>query len=324
VTGTVRSNPGDDRLLVRAAYLYYRLDLTQAQVADRLGLSRVKVGRLLASALERRIVTIDIRHPLTRLAEMEVDLERRFGLRDVVVASSAALAGEDDLQLLAVAQAGADYLTSLELRHTAVALGWGTTMRAVSAALDDGWADDIDVFQLNGAIPMSNYATGAGEIMNRFAERGHGRAHLLQVPGIVDRTEVRHALETERSVSRVLAGAREAPVAAFSLGNLTAESVLVSSGYLDSESLGALRASGAVGDIISRFIGADGALSDMCLDERTMGVELATLRAQAGRERVIGIAAGPAKAPIARAAMAGGYIDTLIVDDSLALALLSG
>ena len=84
MTGISRSTPEDDRLTVRAAYLYYRLDLTQAQVADRLGVGRVKVGRLLASAHDRRIVTIDIRHPLTRLTEMEVDLETRFGLRDVV------------------------------------------------------------------------------------------------------------------------------------------------------------------------------------------------------------------------------------------------
>jgi deoxyribonucleoside regulator len=80
-----------------------------------------------------------------------------------------------------------------------------------------------------------------------------------------------------------------------------------------------LRSYGAVGDLISRFIGADGAISDRDLDERTMGI---TLKALGARGRAIGIAAGITKAPIARAALAGGYLNTLIVDASLAAALL--
>lgn len=312
----------DDRLTLRTAYLYYRLNLTQAQVADRLGISRVKVGRLLASALERGIVKIDIRHPLTRVTEMEVALEALYGLRDAVVAGSPAAPGvEDDLRLLAVGAAGASYLASLELTNTSVALGWGRTMQAVSKSLDEGWARNVDVFQLNGAVPVSSLATGAGEIMNRFVELGTGRGHLLQVPAIVGRLSVRQALETERSVQRALRGARDAPVAMFSLGSLSTESVLVSSGYIDADDIELLRERGAVGDVISRFVGADGSISDLGLDERTMGVELDDLQ---NRDRSIGIAAGAEKAAIARAALTAGYMNTLIVDDSLAAALLEG
>ena len=311
----------DDRLTVRAAYLYYRDALTQAQVAERLGISRVKVGRLIASALARGIVTIDIQHPLSRATEMEVALENRFGLRDAVVATSPAVGGEDELRLLAVAAAGADYLRSLDLSGTQVAVGWGTTMQAVSNALAENWASDIDVYQLNGAVPVSGYATRAGEIMNRFGQRSHGRAHLLQVPAIVDRSEVRDALESDRSVQQALEGARSAPVAMFSLGGLRADSVLVSSGYVSAPDIESLRAKGAVGDVISRFIDADGHVADTALDDRTMGIELERLGT---RERAIGIAAGSAKAAVARAAITGGHVNTLVVDDLLAAALLEG
>lgn len=311
----------DDRLTIRAAYLYYRVGLTQAQVADRLGLSRVKVGRLIASALSRGIVSIEISHPLARVTEMEVELENRFGLRDAVVASSPAVNGEDELRLLAVAAAGAEYLRSLELADTQVAIGWGTTMHAVSNALSDGWGANLDIYQLNGAVPVSGYATRAGEIMSRFGERSDGRAHLLQVPAIVDRFEVRQALETDRSVQRALEGARTAPVAMFSLGNLRPDSVLVSSGYVAEPDIDSLRDRGAVGDVISRFLRADGSVADTALDDRTMGIEIERLGA---RDRAIGIASGVAKAPIARAAIAGGHVNTLVVDDDLARALLEG
>lgn len=311
----------DDRLIVRAAYLYYRLGLTQAQVAERLGLSRIKVTRLLATALEREIVTIDIRHPLVHATTMEVELEQAFGLRTAIVAvSPAGSDGEEGLRLLAVGAAGADYLRRLELRHGQIAVGWGTTMQAVSLALAEGWAVDMDVFQLNGAAPVSGYATGASEVLYRFSERANGRAHPLQVPAIVDKSDVRDALESESSVRTAVEGAKSAPVAIFSLGRLQEQSVLVASGYIDASQIGALRERGAVGDVISRFITADGVIADQDLDERTMGVNLSLL---GSREISIGVAAGAAKADIVRGAIAGGYINTLIVDDSLAAALLA-
>lgn len=312
----------NDRLTVRAAYLYYRLGLTQAQVADRLGLNRVKVSRLLAAALDRDIVTIGIKHPLVHATEMEVELEAKFALKSAVVAESPAGSdSEDGLRLLAVGVAGAEYLRSLELKNSQIAVGWGTTMQAVSLSLSERWAENMEVFQLNGAVPVSGYATGASEILYRFSERAGGRAHPLQVPAIVDRREVREALEVDSSVQTAVGGAKTAPVAIFSLGKLQEESVLVSSGYIDISHIGALRAKGAVGDIISRFVTADGAIADRDLDERTMGADLSLL---GSREIAIGVAAGVSKVSIVRAAVAGGHINTLIVDDSLAAALLAG
>ncbi|WP_413317251.1 sugar-binding domain-containing protein [Agrococcus sp. 1P02AA] len=312
----------DDRLTLRAAYLYYRSDRTQAQVAEKLGISRVKVGRLLAAAERRGIVSIDIRHPLSRSTATELALEQQLGLREAVVVESAADGGdEEELSTFAVAAAAASHLASLELTGGSIAVGWGMTMHAVSEALADGWARDVRVFQLNGALPVSGYANSAGEIMARFAQRGHGTAYVLQVPAIVDSAAVRAALETDRTVRAALQGAESAPVAIFSFGRLTQESVLVSSGYLAPAEIDALAARGAVGDVISRFIGPDGAIVDTRLDARTMGVDLAGMRE---RERSIGIGAGAAKAGIARAAIAGGFVDTIVVDDALAGALLHG
>lgn len=312
----------DERLTLRAAYLYYRAELTQAQVAERLGVSRIKVGRLLASAQRRGIVQIRITHPLSRVTEAEVALERRYGLRDAVVATAASENGHDgELRLLAVAAAGAAYLASLDLRGASIAVGWGTTMQAVSEALADGWASDVQVYQLNGAVPVSGYANGAGDIMARFAQRGGGEAHVLQVPAVVGAPEVRAALESDHSVRSALEGAAAAPIAMFSLGRLTRDSVLVSSGYIEPDGIDALQDAGAAGDVISRFIRADGSVADDGLDRRTMGVGLGSLRS---RERSIGIAAGVAKARIARAALEGGYVNTLIVDDGLAEELLRG
>ena len=47
-----RRGTSDVRLMVRIAQLYYRMHLSQAEIGERLGLSRFQVGRLLDRAVE--------------------------------------------------------------------------------------------------------------------------------------------------------------------------------------------------------------------------------------------------------------------------------
>ena len=50
----------EDRLILKVLHLYYEHDLTQAEVALRMGFSRPKVSKLLAEGRERGLVKIEI------------------------------------------------------------------------------------------------------------------------------------------------------------------------------------------------------------------------------------------------------------------------
>ena len=58
-------------LLAEVASLYYELDLGQSEIGKRLGLSRVKVYRLLKKAREVQIVQITINWPIERDGSLE-------------------------------------------------------------------------------------------------------------------------------------------------------------------------------------------------------------------------------------------------------------
>jgi DNA-binding transcriptional regulator LsrR (DeoR family) len=66
--------------LVRAAWLYYIGGNTQEQTAEILGVSRVKVARLLAEAREAGIVKISIEHRFGPMAEVEETIRKHYGL----------------------------------------------------------------------------------------------------------------------------------------------------------------------------------------------------------------------------------------------------
>ena len=68
----------DHRLLYKIAEAYYVDELTQQQIADRFGLSRPKVSRLLKKAREARIVNITLVPPSGDVAALERALEQAY------------------------------------------------------------------------------------------------------------------------------------------------------------------------------------------------------------------------------------------------------
>lgn len=312
-----RGGSGDVRLMVRIAQLYYRMQLSQEQIGERLGLSRFQVGRMLDRALRDGIVRIEIVHPEARLMDLEEELQGRFRLRTAVVVDVPAAASDQAAQELAreaVAGAAADFLA--EVRPTgSIGVSWGRTMLELSRQLAPGWTAATEVVQLNGATSRSALPTRANEIAERFGTTTGASIRLLAAPAIIGSRELRVALERDPAVGETLEAARRSSVAVFGLGILTRDSVLVGSGYLADQDLVDLQAAGAVGDVVGRFLTIDGALALPDLDERTVGLPLREL---ADKQVSIGLAAGTGRGPITLASLRAGCLNVLVTDAATA------
>lgn len=308
---------GETRLMLRAAQLYYRLNLTQDEVGKRLGVSRFKVGRLLDRALREDAVRIEIVHPAARLVALEDALVERFGLRRAVVVDVPATGFPADDELLAregVAAAAAAHLAAIRPQG-AIGVSWGRTMLELAAHLRPGWTEATEIVQLNGAISRSARPTRAQEVVERFGTTTGAAIRLMAAPAIVGSAELRHALEGDPAVGETLAAARTAPTAVFGMGVLGPDSAHVASGYLDEADVAALMDAGAVGDILGRFLAVDGSIALPVLDERTVGLPLADLRA---KPLTVGLAAGAGRGPIALAAIRAGVVTELVADEATA------
>jgi deoxyribonucleoside regulator len=298
--------------MLRAAQLYYHGELTQDAVGKRLGVSRFKVGRLLDRALRERAVRIEIVHPGARLVALEDELTQRFGLTDAVVVDVPA-ADDEQLARERVAAAAAEYLD--ELAPTGVmGVSWGRTMLELAARLRPGWTQADQIVQLNGAISRSARPTRYQEVVERFGATTGAAIQLMPAPAIVGTAELREALEADPSVAAPLKAARRAGSAVFGMGLMGPESVHVASGYLDRRDLRRLEKAGAVGDVLGRFITAEGEIALPSLDERTVGLPLTELCGK----RTVGLAAGPGRGPVALGALRTGCMDTFVTDEATA------
>ncbi len=305
-----------NQAMLRVAQLYYEQDLTQGQIASKLLLTRWKVGRLLEDAKERGIVRIEIRHPLARVHDLEERLQVAFGLTQAVVVPTIANA---EAQMVAAAVAAAEFVSDLRPAPSTIGVSWGHTLDALAENLPPGWARDLHVVQINGALSRSQSPRSTADVATEIARRAGGSVSILHSPAILEQAATRRAISSDPALSRVLDAGRGADVMLFSLGALSPRSVLVESGHISVKDVRRLQKSGAVGDILGRFIDSEGREVDEDLSERTMALALDDLRAA---KLTVAIATSPAKAGIARAAAVSGLCRVLVVDQDIAEKLL--
>jgi len=305
----VSTPPGDrTALLLEVAQRYWEQGRTQEDIGHELHLTRWKVGRLLEEARAEGIVQITVVHPRARRRDLEAELRARFGLRDCVVVPAPGGAAPGSTH---VALAAADLLRSRGRSLRTLGVSWGNTLQEVAAVLPAGWTTGLEVVQVNGNVSRSVRPTTAADVALSIARSGNGRATLLPLPAIVEHASTRAALYSETSVRRTLDRARTADALLFSLGALSAESVLVQSGAVTADELERLRSAGACGDVLGHFVTAEGALADDDLESRTVGLTLDDLR---GADRAIAVAAGAAKAGTIRAALHTRLCSVLVTD----------
>ncbi|MCL6431090.1 MAG: sugar-binding transcriptional regulator [Anaerolineae bacterium] len=307
------------RLLYKVSVAYYVDDLTQKEIAKRLGLSRIKVSRLLKQAREEGIVQITITPPANPHADLERALESRFGLDEAVVVAAN---GEDRRSLLqALGPAAAACLVRGLQGNEVIGLTWGTSvLSAVDAAPSRNWPE-LRVVQVIGGLGQPEADVHGAELVHRLAHSLGGRPRVLPAPGIVPSRLVRDALLADPQIADTLRLAARAHAALVGIGVVTApDSVVRQAGtILTDAEISELEARGAVGDIALRFFDAQGRPIEHEINERVVGLDLEQIRRL---PRVIGVAGGPQKLEAIRGALRGRLISTLVTDEQTATRLL--
>jgi len=313
----VHPEPSELRLLYRVATAYYEDDRTQEEIAERLGLSRVKVCRLLDRARSVGIVRISVNIPGSGSVEQERALERRFGLLEAVVAPrTPRLALVDRL-----GAAAAELFTRTIRGHEVVGLTWGNALRAFVGALPRLHLPELKIVQIIGGLGSVDAGVNGVELTRALAERCGARPRLLHAPGIVATPEVKAALVADNQVREALELGARAEVVIVGIGVPLKTFALLGPGPLLPEAeLDALLALGAVGDIAFRHFDARGQMLETGLEGRVVGLEPALLAAVPRR---IAVAGGPEKTDAIRAALTGQLVNVLVTDEDTAAALLA-
>ncbi len=313
----MQSNLSQTSMLVEAARLYYEHQFSQQQIANKLGVSRPGVSRLLQQARNRGIIRIEIIDPARIGTQLEARLLKKFDLKKVVVVPN----GDEDAAVVKrrLGQAAANMLDQLVAEGIILSVSWGTTMQEVARQVRSRAVKDMIVVQLNGGISRAEYDTHASEIAQKIGEKYRAIPFLLPLPAVVDRPNVKQAIVSDKNIARTLELARNAKVAIFTVGYFDYDSVLVKADYFEPQEVDDLLEVGAVGDVCSRIINYHGKICSDELNSRTIGIELEELR---NKPYSIAVAGGRRKFQAIKAALRGRLFNVLITDEWVARELV--
>ncbi|MGQ0663607.1 MAG: sugar-binding transcriptional regulator [Pseudomonadota bacterium] len=306
----------EHQVRIRIAWLYHIEGLTQAEIARRLRLNRIKVLRLLAACREEGVVQIRINSKLAPCVELERRLERAFGLAEAVVVPSPA--HRDDTAAV-VGHAAGHYLSDTLRDGETVAVGWGRTLQASLSAIARRPLRNLKVVSLLGGLTRAA-ALSPYEFAWRFADLFDAECYYVAAPAYTGDPATRDSLLAQAGLREVFAKAAGADLAAISVGDMSRNTTIVKLGLLSRRDLASLDKAGAVGDLLGVYLGADGRPLDHPVNRRVMAFAPARLKRI---PKVILVSGGRGKAPILRAALALTGAKVLITDEAAAKLLVA-
>eukprot|EP00913_Durusdinium_trenchii_P010526 g9870.t1 len=296
-------------LMVRAAWLYYVEGLTQAQIGERMDLTRRRINELLAAALEQGLVRIGFNSPLAENVELEERLRERFHLVDAVVVPTPM----DPAQMHAViGRAAAAFLDRLiqVRRPGSIGVGWGATLHETARQMATAHQPDIRVRSLMGGLTRGS-EINTFDIVRSFARVLNAKCQYFAAP-IYAGSEEAHAVVMAQPVWRAfLREAADVDLSFLSVGDVTGQSLQVRYGLPAQTDIGELVSCGAVGDILGRYIDAQGVPVDHPVNRQVISPDLADYRRIPIR---IVASGGSHKHAVLLAALRAGLATSVVTD----------
>lgn len=309
------NNEPDSSLAIRAAWLHYVGGLTQAAVAKRLGLTSVKVHRLISKAVAEGAVKVSIDGSITECVKLENQLIERFGLSQCIVAPNL---GEEGIPLKALGQAGASYLRSVLSTQSNITIGLalGRALAAVVHQLPKLETSGIRFVSLLGGLTR-DYSINRDDVLHWIAAKTGAPAYTMPVPLLANSVEDRVVLLNQKGVKDVFSMANDADIKFIGIGTVAQTAQLVSSGPIKPEEIIEIARAGAVGEVMGHFYDENGHIIETSLSARMLSVSL-----EGHKGDVIAVSGGEEKVEAIRAALKGGLLTGLITDEFTARAIL--
>lgn len=303
----------EDQTEVRAAWLYFMEGLTQAEIARRLGTTRLRINRLLGDARRNGLVGITLNSELASCVALEQKLIREFELEAAVIVPTPG--DEEQIPTVlgrAAAQFVSDYLEQHRVRGFGI--GWGRTLREMTRHMRRGRYPDVCVNSMMGGLTRG-LEINTFDIVSDLARRLNSQCQYLAAPIYAGSPESRDTIIAQDVFREAFRRIETNELAVLSIGDVTRRSMLVRYGLPEDVGINELRAAGAVGDIVGQFIDARGRPIDHPLNRRAIALPLDAL---SRGTTVVFVAGGKHKVRALAAVLRGGYGSAFVSDESTA------
>ena len=316
----------DLRLIYKCCVMYYEQGLSQQQIADRMDISRVSVSRMLQAGKESGIVQIQVFSPNhLNYGEIEQQLEKKLGLKEVVVVESSPLATAYD-QMSALGSAAVNLIENYIHNGDIIGVSMGYTLHNVcrTKRMNQEAIRCTFVPVLDGIRSISSTITDvhSNQIAIGLAQLYGGDYIEFFSPAMFSNIEILRGFMAERSMREVLDSYERMSTVIMGIGTPKRSSpTMMNAGYITQNQTDFYVKRGAVGDLAMQFFDINGRTEPFNdFNRRVAGLQLADIRKIRNK---ICIASGRDKAEAVYGAVKGEFVNIIVVDEECAEALMS-
>ena len=299
----------DEKFLSKkCAWFYYVAKLNQSQIAKKIGLSKMRVHRLIAFADKNGFVKTFVEGGFDKTTKYEAIIKQKYNLKLCEVIPNDE-DNSDPIQMLGAA--GARFIMNQinENKITEFGIGTGNTMNAVAKWLPK-INKKIDFITLNGSLTSNNsiqIKTG----INQIAEKTNGECFNIGIPFIIESIEQKKLIEKINFIKKIINKASNTKIKLLSVGGLFESSQIVKSNIVSKESIKKLKEKGAVGEVAGNFFDKEGNLILNKETKKIIGAKIDSFK----NSTTILIAGGKNKISQIQSVLKSGLFTGLITDE---------
>jgi DNA-binding transcriptional regulator LsrR (DeoR family) len=305
----------EEQLATRAAWLYFVAGNTQAEIGKKLGLSRIRINRLLALAREQGLVQISITGRLADCVSLEEQLKERFALSHAVVVPTPLNQSQTPF---VIGNAAGQYLGSQLKDGLSIGVGWGRTLRYSLRSVPRGTYKKITVVSLMGGLTQASLVN-PHETASHLADIIGAQCYYIAAPALTDSEATRDIFLQQSMVREVVERGAKVDLALVSVGDLTPSNTMSRVGLISADDAASLVKAGAVGDICVHWINAEGKVISHPMNKRVVALSPERLK---DVPRVIVASGGRNKVPALFGALNAGFVNVVVTDETTARDIL--
>ncbi|MBD0902695.1 MULTISPECIES: sugar-binding transcriptional regulator [Klebsiella] len=300
---------------VRAAWMYYIAGQNQSEIASQLGTSRPVVQRLIAAAKEEGIVSISLHHPVANCLDYAQLLQEKYRLIECNIVPAFNEESTLDSVSFGCYQLMARYLQ--DDKEKIIGLGSGLTLKKALQRIDFD-SQNTRCVALISAMDADGQCNYYDDVPLLLTSKIKAKYYQWPAPRYAQTQEEYDMWCTSRLFCSVSAVARRADVIFVGIGPLGTQSPIFKDGFINQAQMDELTARGGIGEIMGRFIDAEGGVVDSEINRMITSYDIR--QSQCPR---IAVACGEYKRPAILAALKGGWINGLVTDEHTARWLLT-
>lgn len=295
--------------LVQVAIMYYKEHLNQQEIADKLGVTRQTVIRMLKKAEDDGIVEFHINNPLSNLTALADDLCAMFKLQHAIVVPCKFT--EPDLITSVLAQYAGSYIDELVSKgYSNVGVSWGRSVYSTIANLQPNYHEDAVIFPLLGASNRTAEYFMVNEMVRKAANAFGATPFYTYIPADPGSEHDYDLFRHTSAYESIKEYWSKLDLAIMGIGVTLPYEKGFRSYYPGEQYIANTQIENAVGDILTHYFDKDGNF----ITGEGANILCASIEDLHSARKVLAIAGGLNKSHAITAALKTGVVTDMIID----------